>query len=177
MSSSHATLSSRTCMCTYVLCMQQAYRSTQSRNPVSDIIRPDSGASTSISSSTSKGGRSTEDLLGPISSDPGLESEGESLPSPSIQDSSNAHFNFTDKDLLAAISEADLLTLSVLPPLDLCWDLLCDVETFRVWGSVGNLLGMRKPFGYGVVWEILLGRGSVGNMVWEGLPGCLLGMG
>lgn len=115
-------------MCT----IPQVYRTSQPRNPISDIIRPDSGASTSIGSS--KGGRSTEDLLGPIGSDLGLEgSEGDSLPSPSILDSAT-NFDFSDKEVHVAISEADLLTLSATPPLDLCWDLLCDVQTFQVCG-------------------------------------------
>ena len=108
----------------------QAYRASQPRNPISDIIRPDSGASISIGSS--KGGRSTEDLLGPIGSDLGLESgEGDSLPSPSVLEPA-MDFDLTNKDLHIAISEADLLTLSATPPLDLCWDLLCDVQTFQV---------------------------------------------
>ncbi len=42
-----------------------------------------------------------------------------------------ASFDLSEKDLQAAIREADLLTLSATPPLDLCWDLLCDVDTFQ----------------------------------------------
>lgn len=106
------------------------YRNSQPRNPVSDIIRPDSGASISIGSS--KGGRSTEDLLGPIESDLGLDSEGDSLPSPSVLDSSAA-FDLSGKDLQVAIHEADHITLASMPPLDLSWDLLCEVDTFQVY--------------------------------------------
>lgn len=75
--------------------------------------------------------RSSEDLLGPIGSDLGLDSDVESLPSPSAIDRSES-FVLTQKDMETAIREADLLTLNATPPLDLCWDLLCDVNTFQV---------------------------------------------
>ena len=115
---------------------------SQPRNPVSDIICPDSEASISIGSSrggrgttddaSTRGGRSSEDLLGPIGSELGLDSDMDSLPSPSVMNAASSSFELSEKDQQLAIREADLLTLSATPPLDLCWDLLCDVETFQV---------------------------------------------
>lgn len=105
------------------------YMTSQPRNPISDIIRPNSDASISIGSS--RGGRSCEDLLGPISSDLGVESDGESFPSPSALEPSPSTSDCTGKDMSTLIREADLVTSETIPPLDLCWDLLCDVETFQ----------------------------------------------
>lgn len=131
------------------------YKTTQPSNPVSDIIRPNSLASISIDSN--KGGRSTDDLLGPIGSDKGVRSTDDllgteetdvggipsplspiSLTSPPVisltsPPSVEKHdFDFAGKDMFTVIHEADLLTFSATPPLDLCWDLLCDVDTFQV---------------------------------------------
>lgn len=93
---------------------------------MSDIICPDSAASTSISNTAKSWKKSSGDLLGPL--DLGVESEENSL-------SSLTHtpdLDLTRNDLEMAMHEADLCTLAATPPLDLCWDLLCDVNTYQV---------------------------------------------
>lgn len=64
------------------------YKYAHRRNPSSDIIRPDSEASISIGSkslsSSSKPGQSLEDLLGPVSSDLGIDSDGKDYHNPEL---------------------------------------------------------------------------------------------
>ena len=110
------------------------YRTSHARNPVTDIIRPNSSASVSISA-RSKVGRSMDDLLGPLPPDLGVESEGDSLPSPSAINPTSSPLGSLDlsgKDLEEALQDADRATLTATPPLDLCWDLLCDIDTYQV---------------------------------------------
>lgn len=37
------------------------------------------------------------------------------------------------RDVAAILQEANLKTFMVTPPLDLCYDLFCDSETYQVW--------------------------------------------
>ena len=66
---------------------------------------------------------------------------------------STTSFDLGDREVHAAVFEADLLTLQATPPLDLCWDLLCDVQTFQVstiWQKGGGCLCLSDS---GIVWN------------------------
>ena len=62
-----------------------------------------------------------------------MDGEGDGLPSPSVLDSTSfTSLNFSGKNLEMVIRDLDLKTLEATPPLDLCWDLFCDLDIYQV---------------------------------------------
>ena len=101
-------------LCPPPLCLLQMWKTSQSQNCADDVT-------------INSGRQSDKDLLGPLDADSPMGEMDGSL-------SSLTNFDLSDKDVVAMLRECDLQTLGVMPPLDLCWDLLCDSDIFKVQG-------------------------------------------